>query len=202
MLRDPLRALLGIARGAHQTSWVTALLAGLERFAPDLLPMAPLLADITQVDVPGTPEADRIDPQYRGDRAADVVIDLLGRLMPGPLVIVVEEAHWADGASAALLDRVAFATAGRPWAVLVVRRGETGGFAPESGVGVVLGPLAPDVVERLVHAATEATPLRPHEVAAIVERAEGNPLFVEEVTRLGDGLRIARSSCRNPCTPR
>src|SRR4029079_3579866 len=35
--------------------------------------------------------------------------------------------------------------------------------------------------------ATEATPLRPHEVAAIVERAEGNPLFVEEVTRLAVG---------------
>ena len=43
------------------------------------------------------------------------------------------------------------------------------------------------MIERLVHAATEATPLRPHEVAAIVERAEGNPLFVEEVTRLALG---------------
>ena len=52
---------------------------------------------------------------------------------------------------------------------------------------MVLGPLPPAVVERLVNAATEATPLRPHEVAAIVERAEGNPLFVEEVTRLALG---------------
>ena len=186
MLRDPLRALLGIPRAAPDIMGA-ALLARLELIAPNILPMAPLLADITQVDVPGTSEADRIDPQYRGDRAADVVIDLLGRLVPGPLVIVVEEAHWADGASAALLGRIAFATAGRAWAVLVVRRGDTGGFAPESGVGVVLGPLAPDVVERLVHAATEATPLRPHEVAAIVERAEGNPLFVDEVTRLAMG---------------
>jgi tetratricopeptide (TPR) repeat protein len=149
--------------------------------------MAPLLADIAQVDVPPTPEADRIDPQYRGDRAADVVVELLARLVPGPVVLVVEEAHWADGASAALLARVAFATAGRPWAVLVVRRGDAGGFTPESGVRVVLGPLPAEVVERLVHAATEAAPLRPHEVAAIVERAEGNPLFVEEVTRLALG---------------
>lgn len=186
MLRDPLRALLGISRAAPDVMG-SALLDSLRRSAPDLLPMAPLLADIVQVDVPATPEADRIDPQYRGDRAADVVIDLIGRLMPGPVALVVEEAHWADGASAALLTRVAFATAGRPWAVLVVRRGEHGGFAPESAVRVVLEPLPPDVVERLVHAATEAAPLRPHEVAAIVERAEGNPLFVEEVTRLALG---------------
>ena len=186
MLRDPLRQLLGVSRAAPDVMG-TALLAALERSAPDLLPMAPLLADVAQVDVPATPEADRIDPQYRADRAADVVIDLLARLVPGPVVLVVEEAHWADGASAALLGRVAFATAGRPWAVLVVRRGDTGGFAPDSGVRVVLGPLPPEVIERLVHAATEATPLRPHEVAAIVARAEGNPLFVEEVTRLALG---------------
>ena len=137
--------------------------------------------------MPNTPEADRIDPQYRADRAADVVIDLISRLVPGPIVLVVEEAHWADGASAHLLDRVAFATDGRPWAVVAVRRGDTGGFAPESGTSVVLGPLPNEVIERLVIAATEATPLRPHEVAAVVERAEGNPLFVEEVTRLALG---------------
>ena len=102
-----------------------ALLATLERSAPDLLPMAPLLADVMQVEVPSTPESDRIDPQFRADRTADLVGRPLGRLVPGPLVVVVEEAHWADGASVALLNRLAFATAGRPWAVVVVRRGET-----------------------------------------------------------------------------
>ncbi len=183
MLRDPLRTLLDIPRDAPDAMG-EALLTTLERCAPDLLPMAPLLADVVQVDRAGHAGGRRIDPQYRADRAADVVIDLFGRLVPGPIVVVVEEAHWADGASAHLLDRVAAATAGRPWAVLAVRRGDTGGFAPETGTRVVLGPLPPEVIEQLVIAATDATPLRPHEVAAVVERAEGNPLFVEEVTRL------------------
>ena len=184
VLRDPLRQLLGIERGEPRAMG-DALLDALGRTAPGLLPLAPLLADIALVDVDTTPEADRIDQQFRADRAADVVIDLLERLIPGPLVVVVEEAHWADGASAGLLDRIALATTGRPWAVLVVRRGETGGFAPEAGTTVELGPLPAGVVERLVIAATEATPLRPHEIAAVVERAQGNPLFVEEVTRVG-----------------
>ena len=99
-------------------------------------------------------------------------------------MLVAEEAHWTDMASAHLLDRLAAATAGRPWALIVVRRGDEGGFTPSSGPTVWLAPLPPAVVERLVIAATEAAPLRPHEVAAVVDRAEGNPLFVEEVTRV------------------
>ena len=75
-----------------------------------------------------------------------------------------------------LLGRVAFATAGRPWAVVVVRRGDAGGFvAGVRHVRVVLGPLPAEVVERLVHRRHRGDPLRPHEVAAIVERAGGQP---------------------------
>ncbi|HET7761149.1 MAG TPA: adenylate/guanylate cyclase domain-containing protein [Phycicoccus sp.] len=186
VLRDPLRGLLGIERDTPERMGAT--LRGLLRgAAPDLLPFAPLLADVVQVSVPATPEADRIDPAFRADRVADVVIDLVGRLVTGPFAVVVEEAHWADGASAHLLDRVAAATAGRPWAVVCVRRGDSGGFLPEEATRVTLEPLPPEVLERLVHAATESTPLRPHEVAAIVARADGNPLYVDEVTRLARG---------------
>ena len=68
--------------------------------------------------------------------------------------------------------------------MIAVRRGEEGGFAPSGGTHVTLEPLPNEVMERLVIAATEATPLRPHEIAAVVDRAQGNPLFVEEVTRV------------------
>ncbi len=188
VLRDPLRVLLGIDRGTREEMGAD-LLSCLEARAPDLLPLAPLLADVVHVGVPATPEADRVEPEFRADRVADVVIALLDHVLPEPLALVVEDAHWADGASAHLLGRIAAATAGRPWGLLVVRRGDGKGFVPASGTWVALTSLAPDVVERLVIAATEATPLRPHEVAAVVAKADGNPLFVEEVTRaaLGTG---------------
>ncbi|HET9020800.1 MAG TPA: adenylate/guanylate cyclase domain-containing protein [Ornithinibacter sp.] len=186
VLRDPLRTLLDIPRGTPEAMG-QALLQTLEAHAPDLLPFAPLVADVVQVDVPPTPESDRIDPQYRPDRVADVVIELVARVLPGSVAVVVEDAQWADGASARLLARVAGAATGRRWAVLVVRRGESGGFAPESGPRILLDPLPPDVIERLVIAATENTPLLPHQIAVVVERAGGNPLFVEEVTRLAIG---------------
>jgi tetratricopeptide (TPR) repeat protein len=185
-LRDPMRSLLGIERDTHERMG-EVLLERLRHRAPELLPFAPLLADVAQVSVPPTPEADRIDPEFRADRVADVVIDLVERLVTGPFAILVEEAHWADGASVHLLERVAAASAGRPWAVVCVRRDTGTGFDPEGGTRVTLDPLPPDVIEQIVNAATEATPLRPHEVAAIVERADGNPLYVEEVTRMTRG---------------
>jgi tetratricopeptide (TPR) repeat protein len=186
VLRDPVRALLGIDRGLPEEMGRT-MLSTLERHAPDLLPLAPLLADVAQVEVPATPEADRIDPQFRADRVADALVEVTARLLPKRMAVLVEDSQWADGASAHLLERVATASIGRPWVVIAVHRGEGGGFSPTAGTRIHLDPLPRGVVEKLVIAATEATPLRPHEIAAVVERAEGNPLFVEEVTRLALG---------------
>lgn len=182
VFRDPVRNLLDLAPGTPADMGAQAL-AALGRLAPHLLPMAPLLADLLQVAVPATPQADAIDPQFRPDQLASVVIALLEAVRPGPLGIVVEEGHWADAASTALLERLAEATAQHPWLLVVVRRDEGAGFAPAGGARVALGPLPDDVVRELVIAATVATPLRPHDVEAIVDRAAGSPLFVAEVVR-------------------
>src|SRR5690606_22920029 len=117
----------------------------------------------------------------------DAFVRLLERALPGRLVIAVEEAHWADAASVRLLDRVAAESADRPWALLAIRRSHPVGFQPETGARIELAPLPNHVIEGLVIAATEATPLRPHEIAAIVNRAQGNPLFVDEITRIALG---------------
>ena len=186
VLRDPLRALLGIERADPDTMGL-ALVRVVEEVAPGLLPVAPLLADVVQVAVPPTPETDRIDVRFRPDRVADAVTSLLERVVPGPLVVVVEEAHWADGASSHLLERLSTATTGRPWAVVAVRRGPAGGFLPEGATMLTLEPLEEADLRQLIVSATEATPLRPHEIDAIVARAEGNPLFVQEATRLARG---------------
>ncbi|MEI6362312.1 MAG: adenylate/guanylate cyclase domain-containing protein [Actinomycetes bacterium] len=183
VFRDPLRHLLGVERGPSDVMG-GQLIEGLRTVAPDLLPMAPLLADVASVEVPSTPESDAIEPQFRPDALAAALITMLGAARPGPLLIVADGAQWIDRASARLLDRIAWATIDRPWAVVVIRRGEAGGFTPDVGSKVVLEPLNDREIERLIIDATEAAPLRPQEIAAVVSRAEGNPLFVEEVTRV------------------
>jgi hypothetical protein len=183
MLRDPVRRAFGIDRG--DPAEMAALL--LERFRllmPDLLPLAPLLSDVVNVPLPATPESAAIEPRYRPDRIADIVVRLLEVAVRGPLVVLVEEAHWSDGASTTVLSRVARACEGRPWAVVVVRRDEGEGFAPEEGLHVLLEPLTDEVMTRIVTLATENQPLLEHEIAGIVARSGGNPLYAEELIRL------------------
>ena len=186
VFRDPIRRLLGLERG-EPAAMGRALLDALALQAPDLLQMAPLLADVVQVPVPSTAQAEAIDPQYRAEHLAGTMIRLLDQVRPGPLVIAAEEAHWADAASAHLLDRIAATTPDRAWTLLAIRREEGEGFMPTAGQRIALEPLPPSQIERLVIAATEATPLRPHELAAIVSRAEGSPLYVDEVARVARG---------------
>jgi len=187
LFRDPIRQLLGVQRGPSDVMG-RELIAGLHVLAPELLPMAPLIADVAAVDVPATPEADAVEAQFRPDVLAESVITLLGLAHPGPLLIVADGAQWIDRASSRLLDRIGWAVHDRPWAVVVMRRGEEEGFTPDVGERVFIEPLPDAVIERLVIDATEAAPLRPHEIAAVVARAEGNPLFVEEVTRVARAL--------------
>ena len=106
VFRDPLRLLLGIERGTPDDMG-RQFLESLAASAPDLLPMSPLIADVAHVEVPSTPEADGLDSQFRTDRLADVLVDLVGRMVPGAILLIAEEAHWADVASAHLLERIA-----------------------------------------------------------------------------------------------
>jgi tetratricopeptide (TPR) repeat protein len=149
--------------------------------APELGPYVPLVAEVAHVPVPSTPEVDAIEPRFRRDRLADALLVLLERRITDPGLFVVEDAQWVDEASAELLTRVARETASHPWLVIAVRRPGPGGFLPSAGATLSVGPLPRDAAQELVWAMTESTPMRPHDVDAIVGRAAGNPLFLQEV---------------------
>ena len=183
MLRDPVRNALGVERG-EPADMAAALLSSFERLLPDMLPLAPLLQDGANVPLPPTPEASAIEPRFRPGVISEIVVRLIEASVPGPLVVIVEEAHWADASSITVLHRIAASTAGRPWVVIAARRSEGDGFAPEAGTMVSLQPLPAEVMRRLVIEATTTQPLRPHEIDEIVNRAAGNPLFVEEIIRV------------------
>ncbi len=181
-LRDPVRELLGIER-AESTTMTAALLDKLEAVAPALVPFAPLLGAVAHVDVPPTREVDAITDRHRPDRTADVLVELLRLDAPDGLVIVVEDGQWVDEPTALVLGRLAALTDVLPWLMIVTRRAVQGGFAPALGEEFLVGPLGDDAVRALVNLATEATPLRPHELDGIVARAAGSPLFIEELSR-------------------
>jgi predicted ATPase len=181
--RDPMRSVLGIERGT-QDEMGEAIAKRVAEIDPGLLPMLPLLADVAHIDVSNTPEVDAIEPRFRRDRLADSVARLLDQILTDPVVIDVEDAHWMDEASSHLLAHFTAGFDRRSWAILVSRRGDQGGFVPEEGRTIELTEFDPDDAEELVTEGTQATPLRPHEVKAVVARAGGNPLFIEEILRV------------------
>jgi tetratricopeptide (TPR) repeat protein len=181
-LRDPVREMLGIER-AESATMTAALLRTLAEVAPALVSFAPLLGAVAHVEVPPTPEVDAITDRHRPDRTADVLVELLRLDAPGGLAIVVEDGQWVDEPTALVLARLAALTDVLPWLVIVTRRDVPGGFIPATGERLVVGPLGDDAVRELVNLATEATPLRPHELDSIVAKAAGSPLFIEELSR-------------------
>ena len=183
-LRDTVRDLLGVRRDDPATM-AAELLDRLRQLDPGLLPVAPLIAEVAHLEVPSTPEVDELEPRFRPDRQADAVVRLLATCITGPVVIVVEDAHWLDDASTHLLARIAAAASGaddRPWLVISLRRPAAEPQEDADETVIRLTSLSDDEASELIWSAPDVH-LRPHDVRAIVARAAGNPLFLQELLR-------------------
>jgi class 3 adenylate cyclase len=180
VVRDPLRALFGL-EGSDAADWSRQLERTVHARASRLEPFLPLLGAALQIPVPSTRESDAIAAEARADRTADVVLELIQALHDGPLVFIAEDMQWADDASAHLLGRIGDATDSQSWLLVVVRRADEGGLDPEFGERITIDPLSDDDVRELAVTATEATPLRPHELELVVTRSAGSPMFVGEL---------------------
>ncbi|MGI9644190.1 MAG: adenylate/guanylate cyclase domain-containing protein, partial [Ilumatobacteraceae bacterium] len=103
--------------GAH-------LKAIVEGVASQLLPWLPLLAVPFGARVDPTPESDAIAAEERRAQIHRVVTEFLDATLTGPILLVVEDAHWIDDASGELLNHLASVASDRPWAAIVTRRPE------------------------------------------------------------------------------
>ncbi|MGA9278900.1 adenylate/guanylate cyclase domain-containing protein [Ilumatobacter sp.] len=187
VLRDPLRGLLGLDQ-RDGDALARSLTAIVREHAPHHERFLPLIGDALQISIPPTEESAAIAPRFRADRTADVVLDVIGTLHDGPLVFVAEDMHWADDASAHLLERIAATTDSRPWLLICVRRDDEGGFRTERGIHLPVEPLPDDTIRAVTIEATEAAPLRPHEIDLVVKRSAGSPLFVGELVTAAQEL--------------
>jgi predicted ATPase len=107
------------------------------------------------------------------------------RAKRGPMVMVVEDAHWIDPTSADLLAQLVGWCAGHPVLMLISHRPE---YRPTwTGLShvtsLVLTRLSAADAAALVQALDHAGKLSGEMTSKIVERTDGIPLFVEEVTK-------------------
>jgi class 3 adenylate cyclase len=105
-----------------------------------------------------------------------------------PIVVVIEDIHWADPVLLDLLDELADRVAGPALFVCPSRPDLTATHPSWGGGGrnmssVALDPLTAEEADRLVRSLLTVDDLPPEARERILQRAEGNPFFLEEIIR-------------------
>jgi DNA-binding SARP family transcriptional activator/tetratricopeptide (TPR) repeat protein len=168
----PLRELVLQAAGDGGLEGITALLAGHE----DAVSVAERVAGAIGLGDP--PESDR-----EVFAAVRRLLETLARRRP--VVIVVDDAHWAQPAFLDLLDFLAEAVRA-PLLIICIGRPELVDHRrwwPEGAAAssLVLEPLPPDDSERLVVDRLAGRIVPDDVVTQVVDQAQGNPLYIEQL---------------------
>ncbi len=123
---------------------------------------------------------------------------LTDRAAEAPVLLVLEDLHWADTSTLDLVVFLAHNLADRRVLLLATYRADELSSAERmrrladgvrrSGSALLLdlGPLAPEELSALLAAHTQA-PTPPALSDAIIDRSEGNPFFAEELLAAADG---------------
>ncbi|BBY34637.1 cyclase [Mycolicibacter minnesotensis] len=173
-----LRTALGIADLDDE-----AARARVEESAPGADPEDLLLFE-DLLGIRGGAQLSAIDPDARRRRVTRLV-NLVSLARTTPAVYVIEDAHWIDEVSDALLADLLSVTSQTPSLVLITYRPEYHGALSRTASSHIinLGPLnasqTAQLAADLVGSDPSAAPLR----GRLAQRAAGNPLFAEEMVR-------------------
>jgi class 3 adenylate cyclase/tetratricopeptide (TPR) repeat protein len=111
-----------------------------------------------------------------------------------PLVLAFDDMHWADPNSIALIEHISRLSENHPLLIICVSRPDQGSpywrirqqatqNLGDKLIHLQLNPLTDNEALELVHSVLDLESLPPELEYLILRRAEGNPLFVEEILR-------------------
>ena len=183
---DLVRATLSVDPVADAPTAGNQLLAELTRVAPDLVVWAPLIATVIGASVPATAEVERLAPEHEAERLVRTTVDALLAVGADPALLVVEDLHWADEASIAVLAGLSARVVDTHWMVCTTRR--PGVEWTDDAFELPLGPIDASAAYELLAAAVGEQGITDRVAASMVARAQGNPLFLRELVAVaGEG---------------
>ncbi|MDQ0615392.1 class 3 adenylate cyclase/tetratricopeptide (TPR) repeat protein [Microbacterium sp. W4I4] len=186
-----LRAALGIAPHDESDAVASRLSQTVHAERPDLLPWLPLIGVPLGVELPSTRDVDELDPRFRRGRIEDAVVALLASLLPAPTVLIFEDTHLLDEASDSLLLRLESEAHRHPWCVIATRREVPVGHVPRlqepADRRIALAAMPHELARALVEQAAGSVRQSRHALEAIVERGQGNPLFLTSLATRQSG---------------
>jgi transcriptional regulator with AAA-type ATPase domain/tetratricopeptide (TPR) repeat protein len=180
-----LRTYFDLAAGEAEDSVRDKVIRRVTSLDPALLPSLPAFLTLLDVAV-DDPDWQMLDPAQRGRQMlAGIKRLLLEESTRQPLLLVFEDAHWADAKTRELLDELADSVPVAPILMLVTYRPEHqhawGGRSFYTQVRVE--PLRGESAERLAEDLLGADPSLAKLRVRLIEWTDGNPFFIEEVVR-------------------
>jgi predicted ATPase len=190
-------------------------------------PLAEIVRQIARAEGrdPGEQSASALSARLAGEEKAELIVERLGNALglggPGgatseetfwavrrlfevlararPLVIVIDDLHWAETTFLDLIEHVAKFSRGFPILLVCIARPELLDTRPGWGgdnlkaTSIFLEPLSDAESRELITNLLDRAPLPPAAESRIAGAAEGNPLFVEEfVAKLVDDALLTR----------
>ncbi|MBV9202804.1 MAG: AAA family ATPase, partial [Alphaproteobacteria bacterium] len=202
LMVDLLRGTCGIIEGDNQEAIVAKIRAGLERVGMDPDQDSPVLSHLLGVRL-----AD-LDPVLANPEAVKAKTFDLFRMVSirlsqeRPLVLVFEDLHWVDRTSEEFVGFLAENIGGARILLLATYRpGYRPPWIDKSYAGQVpVQPLSHDDSIDVIRAVLNADRLIERATEEIVAKAEGNPLFLEQLTLHAGEARDLRSGLMVPDT--
>jgi DNA-binding SARP family transcriptional activator/predicted ATPase len=190
----------GFRRGDTDEQRLDKLTAMLARATDDLSEAAPLIANLLSV-----PTGDRyppldLTPQKRKEKTLRALLaQLEGMAADEPVLVVFEDVHWIDPTSMELLELIVDRVPTLPVLLVVTFRPE---FAPlwigrPSVTLMTLNRLSAAQRAEMIAALAGGKAFPPEIADQIVDRTDGVPLFIEELTKtvVESGLLIETGDC-------
>jgi class 3 adenylate cyclase/predicted ATPase len=144
------------------------------------------LADLLAVSIPAHAPQPPREPQQRKEAMLKALLSYIeGISASGPLLMIVEDIHWADPTSIELIDLVVERVPHLPLLLVVTYRPEfVAPWIDRSQTTLIsLGRLPPRICEQVVTAVARGRNLPRALVDQIIDRTDGVPLFIEELTK-------------------
>ncbi len=180
-----LRAATGIADEDKPAAKIEKIETLARLTAPNLKSVVPWLASLLRVPTGEAYPPIDVPPQQQRQRTIACLVDhLLSLSDRQPALMVVEDAHWADHSMLDYVEEVMRAIEGRPVMLLVTHRPEMERPWPDlaHATSITLDRVDREQSAGIVRAVAGQM-LDGAAVKQVVQRAEGVPLYLEELTK-------------------
>jgi class 3 adenylate cyclase/tetratricopeptide (TPR) repeat protein len=182
---EALESWLALRRDAPPDEQLKTVAAGAGRLDIADAESVALLADL--LGIPGERRELRdIGPARRKARLIGVLRELMVRsARRRPVILVIEDLHWADPSTLELLDTLVAGTDAPLLTVATYRTSFVPRWSPGARViAIAVERLSEEQTRALVREVSGGKPLPAEVVRDIVARTDGVPLFVEELTKM------------------